>query len=242
MVHADPAVLRSAISTATGEPEVTAAWAASHRDAFRLVDIREPHELVGPLGHIEDVENVPLLNLLGQVSHLDKKQPLVLLCRSGRRSGLAAKALRDAGVECVASVEGGMIAWNLEVWGKEHILEEEKTANTHNLDKAVYRTNGLPEVSARWVQQNLGRFRLVDVREPAELIAHGRVAQSENVPLGHFMQVANGLDRDLPLVVMCASGGRSGRVVRALESAGFQSVASLEGGIFGWKASGLPTA
>ncbi|MCK6504086.1 rhodanese-like domain-containing protein [Myxococcota bacterium] len=238
----DASVLASAISTSTGELEVSAAWTAAHRDAFRLVDIREPHELQGPLGAIEGVENVPLLSLLAQAGRLDPQQPLVLICRSGRRSGRAAEALRRAGVQTVASVEGGMIAWNTDVLGKKDILSHEKAANTHNLSQAIYRTNGLPEVSAQWVVQNFGRFRLVDVREPAELMAVGRVAQAENIPLGSFMDTAQGLDRSAPLVVMCASGGRSGRVVRALESAGFTSVASLEGGIYGWKASGLPTA
>lgn len=242
MTQYDQTVLRSAISTATGEPEVSAAWAAEHRDAFRLVDIREPHELVGPLGHIDGVENIPLLQLLSQASRLDCDEPLLLICRSGRRSGRLAKTLRDSGIACVASVEGGMIAWNLDVWGKGDILHDEKVANTHNLSKAIYRTNGLPEVSAQWVQKNLGRFRLIDVREPHELVAHGRVAQSENIPLGSFMETAQGLDRDAPMVVMCASGGRSGRVAIALESAGFRNVASMEGGIFGWKAYGLPSA
>ena len=242
MSHSDPSILAAAIHTEGSEIEVSARWAADHRDAFRLVDIREPHELKGPLGAIEGVENLPLLSLLAQAPHLDKDEPLVLICRSGRRSGRAARALQDAGVRTVASVEGGMIAWNTDVLGKKDILAHERIANTGRLAEAVYRTNGLPEVSAQWVAKNVGHFRLVDVREPAELAATGRTAWAENVPLATFMDQAQGLDRDAPLVVMCASGGRSGRVVRALESAGFTAVASLEGGIYGWKASGLPTA
>ncbi|MEZ4238206.1 MAG: rhodanese-like domain-containing protein [Myxococcota bacterium] len=133
-----------------------------------------------------------------------------------------------------------MIAWQVQVLGNEAILGDERIANTRNLGEAIYRTNGLPEVDAGWVAANVGRFRLVDVREAGELAAHGRVPQAEHA-LATFMSTADGLDRAAPLVVMCASGNRSGRVVRALEAAGFSAVASMEGGMFG-KGHGLPCA
>lgn len=234
----DPTALAGAIHP--DALEVDATWVADHRDEFRLVDVREPHELRGPLGSIEGAENVPLLQLLAQAGGLDPAEPLVLVCRSGRRSGEAAEQLRQAGIQTVAAIEGGMLAHNVDVLGKTDILSDEKAANTANLDEAVDRKNGLPEVSARWVAANLGRFRLVDVRQPHELSDHGKVVQAENVPLETFMEGAQALDRDAPIVVMCQSGGRSGRVVRTLESAGFTAAASLEGGMYGWKATGLP--
>jgi rhodanese-related sulfurtransferase len=241
MAH-DPRILESAISSDDGDTEVNARWLSEHRDCCRLVDVREPHELDGPLGHIDGVENVPLLTLLSHVGDLNRDDPLVLICRSGRRSGEAARLLSEAGLHTVCSVEGGMIAWNTDVFGNTTILTEEKAANTANLDEAISRRNGLPEVSAQWVAANIGRFRLIDVREPRELAAHGRVGQAESIPLNRFMEAAQNLDRNLPMVVMCASGNRSGRVVRALESAGFTAVASMEGGMFGWRATGLPIA
>lgn len=225
----------------TLEREVSAAWVAANLDRVRLIDVREPNELDGPLGAVAEAENVPLLKLLSQASRLEANAPLVLICRSGRRSGQAAQALEDAGLTDVASVEGGMLAWNTDVLGKTDILAHEKAANTTQLHDAIYRTNGLAEVSAQWVASHIGRFRLVDIREAHE-VASGKVAQSEHIPMGTFMEGANDLDREQPLVVMCASGGRSGRVVRALEAAGFRNVASLEGGMYGWKAYGLPWA
>lgn len=237
----NPTVLAEAVQ-AHGDGEVPARWAAKHRDEFHLVDVREPHELEGPLGRIEGVENVPLLHLMGTVGTFPPDVPVVLVCRSGRRSAMAADALKRAGVKTVASIEGGMLAWNLEVEGRTSVLEDERHANVDNLADAIYRTNGLPEVSAQWVQKNLGRFRLFDIRESAELTEFGRVAQCEHVPMQTFLSEAGKFERDAPIVVMCASGGRSGRVVRALESAGFSAVASMEGGMFGWRAQGLPAA
>lgn len=225
-----------------GEGEVSAKWVHEHLGKFRLIDVREPNELAGPLGAVDGAENMPLLSLVGQARNFDKDTPVVLLCRSGRRSGIAADALRNVGVKNVASIEGGMLAWNLDVLENRTVVELERVSNTQNLNEAIYRVNGLPEVSAQWVQNNLGRFRLFDIREAPELHEHGRVAQSEHIPMQTFVQQAGTIDKDAPMVIMCASGGRSGRVVRALEASGYTAVASLEGGMFGWRSQGLPFA
>jgi len=221
--------------------EVSAQWLSEHRAEVRLVDVREPHELDGPLGKIEGADNVPLLRVVGEAAKFDVDTPVVLICRSGRRSALAAETLRRAGVRAVASVAGGMLAWNVDVLKKTTTPEDERTANTQNLAEATHHLNGLPEVAAAWVHQNLGRFRLVDIRGAGELAEFGRVAQAEHVEMQRFVQGAGALDKDAPLVVMCASGGRSGRVVSALAGMGFKAVASLEGGLFGWRGQGLPT-
>lgn len=235
------AALDTEIVLTNGAPEVSASWTQEHLSELSFIDVREPHELSGPLGQVAGVTNAPLLSLLGQAKEMDRDAAYVLICRSGRRSALAAKELRALGFPHVASVEGGMMAWNVQVLGKTDIADHEKVANTHNLKEAISTLNGVPEVAARWVHSNLGRFRMVDVREPGELQMMGAVAQAENIPLNTFMQGAGALDRDAPLVVMCASGGRSGRVVAALVGAGFSTVASMEGGIFGWKSAGLPS-
>ncbi len=224
-----------------GDGEVTASWLVQNLEAVDLIDVREPHELTGPLGSVPQARNVPLLQLVGNPGSIDTSTPTVLICRSGRRSAMAGEALRRAGHQAVASVEGGMLAWNLDVLGKAGVQEQEKIANTHNLSEAVFRTNGLPEVSAGWVHQNLGRFRLIDIRGAEELKEFGRVAQAEHIVMQDFVNGAMNLDHSAPIVVMCASGGRSGRVVSALETMGFTAAASLEGGLFGWRSEGLPT-
>ena len=235
----DVTALTAAISRVNGFAEVKAEWVKENMENVRLIDVREPHELAGPLGAIEDVENVPLLQLLSGAADLKEDAALVLICRSGRRSAMAAEMLENAGFKGVASVEGGMLAWNVDVFGKHDVHADERVANTHNLHDAIFRTNGFPEVAPEWVQSNLGRFKLIDVRQPMEL-SSGRVLQAENIPLNQFMQVAAGWERAQPVVVLCASGGRSARAAMALENAGFKNVASMEGGMFGWRGAGLP--
>ncbi len=75
---------------------------------IRLIDIREPHEYA--LQHDEKFENnVPLSRLVQfvQEHQQDKKAELVLVCRSGSRSHLAAQALTRLGFEQVGHLKGG---------------------------------------------------------------------------------------------------------------------------------------
>lgn len=77
-----------------------------------LVDVREPHELVGELGKIAGVEAVPLARVEAACDAWPREGELVLVCRSGRRSANAAMALAARGFRRVMNLEGGMLAWN----------------------------------------------------------------------------------------------------------------------------------
>jgi rhodanese-related sulfurtransferase len=78
----------------------------------RLVDVREPEELVGELGHVAGVDNVPLAIVEAASRAWDKDQELVLVCRSGSRSGRAAAYLASIGFKRVMNMVGGMLSWN----------------------------------------------------------------------------------------------------------------------------------
>jgi glyoxylase-like metal-dependent hydrolase (beta-lactamase superfamily II)/rhodanese-related sulfurtransferase len=95
-----------------GIPEVAPEWGAVHREEIRLVDVREPDELTGELGHIAGAEPVPLAQVPGPLAAAPRDHPIVFVCRSGGRSGKAALAIAELGFEQVASMRGGMIAWN----------------------------------------------------------------------------------------------------------------------------------
>ena len=101
--------------TAVGVPEVSAQWLhASARDAYQLVDVREPDEYRGELGHVAGATLVPLATLHAAAPNLDRSRPIVTICRSGGRSGRAALELAKLGFTRVASLRGGMTAWNQE--------------------------------------------------------------------------------------------------------------------------------
>lgn len=78
----------------------------------RVVDVREPHEFVGELGHVPGATLVPLASVPAQAAGWDKQLTWVCVCRSGGRSGQASQALTRAGFSKVINLAGGMLAWN----------------------------------------------------------------------------------------------------------------------------------
>lgn len=79
-------------------------------DRFNVVDVREPWELRTAQGALPGVLNIPLQELPGRLDEITSDRPLLLVCRSGNRSGQACAWLqREHGVPC-AHVEGGMLA------------------------------------------------------------------------------------------------------------------------------------
>lgn len=80
--------------------------------AVRVVDVREPDEFTGPLSHIQGAELVPLGTIGAAAAQWPREQPILLVCRSGGRSGRAAQALAQAGFAHVYNLNGGMLAWS----------------------------------------------------------------------------------------------------------------------------------
>lgn len=75
----------------------------------RLVDVRTPAEFTA--GHIPGAVNIPLQQLDSRLGELHPKdQAVVLYCRSGNRSGTAARVLKSAGFAAVHDL-GPMSRW-----------------------------------------------------------------------------------------------------------------------------------
>ncbi|QRO03035.1 rhodanese-like domain-containing protein [Archangium violaceum] len=78
----------------------------------RLVDVREPSEFDGLLGHITGAELVPLRMVEEKAGNWPRDSELVMVCRSGGRSAKAAAQLARRGFNRVMNMRGGMLAWN----------------------------------------------------------------------------------------------------------------------------------
>jgi rhodanese-related sulfurtransferase len=79
-----------------------------------VVDVRGPDEFAGPLGHIGGAMNVPLPELDARLAELTgQDRPLVMVCKTDRRSSVAAQQLRAAGASHVAVLRGGMERWRV---------------------------------------------------------------------------------------------------------------------------------
>lgn len=80
--------------------------------------------------------------------------------------------------------------------------------------------------------------QLVDVRERWEH-AGGHIPGTKNIPLGQLLGRIDELEE--PLVLVCATGNRSGQAAHYLTEHGIRNdVANLIGGTEGWIGRGLP--
>jgi rhodanese-related sulfurtransferase len=80
--------------------------------ALLVLDVRGPDEFTGPLGHIEQAKNLPVNELPMHLSDLVREsRPVVVVCKTDRRSAMAAQQLQQAGMADVSVLRGGMERW-----------------------------------------------------------------------------------------------------------------------------------
>jgi rhodanese-related sulfurtransferase len=110
---------------ASGAREVSREEAqALLEDGAQLVDVRVDHEWEA--GHIAGAIHLPLEELAERSNELDPGHPVVLYCRGGSRSSMAAEALEGAGFEAVKLSEG-IVGWDeagLELDSEESYVAE----------------------------------------------------------------------------------------------------------------------
>lgn len=85
------------------------------------------------------------------------------------------------------------------------------------------------------VQEKLAageKLNLIDVREVEEVEA-GKIPGITHIPLGLLEFRMNELDKKVPYIMVCRSGGRSGQATAFLEQQGFD-VANMNGGMLNW--------
>jgi phage shock protein E len=73
-----------------------------------LLDVRSPEEFRE--GRIPGAVNIELDSLIGRLAEIPQDKPVILYCRSGRRSEMAAQILAQSGYRDIANL-GGIIDW-----------------------------------------------------------------------------------------------------------------------------------
>jgi adenylyltransferase/sulfurtransferase len=76
------------------------------------------------------------------------------------------------------------------------------------------------------------QHQLIDVREVHEYEISN--IGGEHIPMSLIPLNIDKIRRDIPVVLQCRSGGRSGQITRFLEAQGFTNVSNLQGGILAW--------
>ena len=76
-----------------------------------IIDVRTPQEFNE--GHIDGAVNINFFDktFLDQMAKYGKKEPLFIYCKSGNRSGQAAKKIADLGYKQIYDLEGGILNW-----------------------------------------------------------------------------------------------------------------------------------
>jgi len=85
---------------------------------IQLIDVRTPNEFAE--GYLKGAKMINYFDndFLEQMSKLDKNKELYVYCRSGNRSGKAAKKLKSMGFVKIYDLKGGILSWkrkNLEI-------------------------------------------------------------------------------------------------------------------------------
>ena len=94
----------------------------------------------------------------------------------------------------------------------------------------------MKEITAKEVEQKLANgdaFQIIDVREVDE-IAAGKIPGITQIPLGLLEFRMNELSKTKPYIMVCRSGGRSGRATQFLADQGFD-VTNMTGGMLAWE-------
>jgi adenylyltransferase/sulfurtransferase len=88
------------------------AWKDENKE-FQLIDVREPYEV--EICNIDGI-SIPMNEIPSRVDELVADKPVVVHCRSGKRSGNVIEFLeQNHQLENLYNLEGGILAWIEEV-------------------------------------------------------------------------------------------------------------------------------
>ncbi len=91
--------------------QVDASWLMDHKSEVQLIDVRPIEEIRAGIGTVEGVVLASAENVVEAAAELADGRPQIVICRSGGRSAQATAKLSKAGVERVANLQGGALAW-----------------------------------------------------------------------------------------------------------------------------------
>lgn len=159
----------------SGIPLLSADYVSRLGRVARIVDLRTPEELVGPLGFIPGSDWVPEAGAFERLATLDHDDPIVLVSRGGERAGKLAAALEAQGKRFVAGLFGGILDWRAN--GLSTIRDHE----------ILERANELRETPTHWsapggaldaatLEAHVGDPRALRWRKLAALLVNGRLS------------------------------------------------------------------
>jgi rhodanese-related sulfurtransferase len=93
--------------------EFTRRWPSRSDGGVVLLDVREHVEL--EMAEIPATLHIPMRDIPGRLTELDRDTPVVVMCHTGRRSHMVAQYLIGNGFSQVFNLRGGIDAWSTEI-------------------------------------------------------------------------------------------------------------------------------
>lgn len=90
-------------------PQVPSVTAGEVGDDAYLLDVREPDEWAA--GHAPGAHHLPMMEIPARMSEVPTDMEVVVVCRSGGRSGQVVSYLMGNGWDNVRNLDGGMQSW-----------------------------------------------------------------------------------------------------------------------------------
>lgn len=122
------------------------------------------------------------------------------------------------------------------------VVETTEVIENQGLDQILTSENietahlALIPVLFKMKMENTENKVLLDIRTPEELAENGTIQGAVNVDYyaDNFQEEMEKLDREVPVMLYCRSGGRSGQAASLLKELGFKQVYDMQGGYSAW--------
>lgn len=101
---------------------------------------------------------------------------------------------------------------------------------------------GINEILCENLQEKKSEFKVIDVRRDDEFTGElGHIEGAELKTLGpDLLDYLDNEERDVQIVFVCRSGGRSGQATQMAQQMGFINVSNMIGGMIEWNRLNLP--
>jgi rhodanese-related sulfurtransferase len=90
-------------------PSLPSVTVADVGEGAYLLDVREQDEW--DAGHAPEAHHVPMSALISRIDEVPADETVVVICRSGHRSGQVVTYLRGQGRDNVVNLDGGIVDW-----------------------------------------------------------------------------------------------------------------------------------
>ena len=223
----------------------------SQKDNYIILDFRTKEEFNS--GHLDSALLIPVDELEARYVELTENKPIIVYCKSGRRSAKAAAILISKGFSQVYDMTGGIDAWT--IIGYPVIIENSASGTTEasNVSQKTENTittvdtSDIAEISYITADELYAKLNksdeiiILDVRsEDSFMIKH--IKNAINIPYKDLQGRTGDLDNTKEIIMYCSNFdcGLSKNAVLLLLKAGFKNVVALEGGIESWQDKDYP--